>query len=367
MTSPALTACTLLTAGALLAAAEQGPQFRANTDLVSVYATVVDADGRIVTDLTAGDFDVLDNGKRQPISIFADDLQPITIVIMLDRSGSVTANFDLVREAAEELVGNLLPDDRARIGSFSRYVQIDPITFTSDRRELVRILRNELQSGGPTPLWEATSAAMQALSREEGRRVLLLFSDGKNSPQFSQLEVEFDEVRERARREDVMVYAIGLATACDAAPAPAGLDSLFFQRRGGTRGRGGRIGGGPIGGRRIPGVPTLPGGIRIPPPGRTLPPIPPTGGVMTIPACRPSAPDPDLHKLAADGGGGYFVLERTDDLGATFARVADELHHQYLLAFQAPARDGKVHRLKVQVRRPGLSVRARTNYLAPAR
>ena len=358
-----LAASTMLISGAVLAAAQQGPQFRANTDLVSVYATVLDAEGRLITDLSEDDFEVFDNGKRQPVSLFASGLQPITIVIMLDRSGSVTANYELVRAAAEQLVGNLLPEDRARIGSFSRRVQIDPITFTSDQNELIRILRYDLQEGGPTPLWEAASAAMQALSREEGRRVVLLFSDGKNSPTFSQLEVEFDDVRERARREDVMVYAIGLATDCEApAPAPSGLGALLFQRRG----RGGRIGGGRIGGRRLPGVPTIPGGIRLPPRGGTLP-APPTGTMGAPPRCRPSVPDPDLHQLAADGGGGYFQLDRTDDLGATFARVADELHHQYLLAFPTPLRDGKVHRLKVQVHSPGMRVRARTSYLAPAR
>jgi VWFA-related protein len=355
-----IAASTMLLCCIVLAADQQAPQFRANTDLVSVYATVLDADGRLVTDLSEDDFEVLDDGRRQPVSLFASGLQPITIVIMLDRSGSVTANYDLVRTAAERLVGNLLPEDRARIGSFSRHVQLDPVAFTSDQNELIRILRYNLQEGGPTPLWEAASAAMEALSREAGRRVILLFSDGKNSPQFSQLEVEFDDVRDRARREDVMVYAIGLATDCEAAPASSQPDVVFFQRRG----RGGRIGGGRIGVRRPPRMPTIPGGVRLPPRGGALP---PPIHAPARPGCRPSVPDPDLHQLAADGGGGYFVLDRTDDLGATFARVAEELHHQYLLAFQTPARDGRVHRLKVQVRRPGTSVRARTSYLAPAR
>jgi Ca-activated chloride channel family protein len=68
--------------------------------------------------------------------------------------------------------------------------------------------------------------------------------------------------------------------------------------------------------------------------------------------------------LADEVGGSYFVLRSTDDLGQTFARVADELHQQYLLGFTPQALDGKTHRLDVRVRRPDLTVRARKNYVA---
>lgn len=364
MTRHFFASCLMVAAGAVLTAGQQQPQFHANTDLVSVYATVLDAEGHLVTGLTADQFEILDNGRSQPIALFASDSQPITIVVMLDRSGSVTENFDLVRRATEQLVANLLPGDRARIGSFSREVLINPVTFTSDQNELIRILRYDLQAGGPTPLWEATTAAMDALRDEPGRRVVLLFSDGKNSPTFTQADIEFDDVRERARREDVMVYAIGLSSDCGAAPTPSSLGELLFQRRG-PRVRGGRIGGGGRGGPGLPGLPIGPGGLRLPP-GTPLP--PPRGGSFDRGApCRPTAPDPDLHTLAWDGGGGYFVLDRAGDLGTTFSRVADELHQQYLLAFQTPARDGQVHRLRVRARTAGVTVRARTSYVAPAR
>jgi hypothetical protein len=77
-----------------------------------------------------------------------------------------------------------------------------------------------------------------------------------------------------------------------------------------------------------------------------------------------SGPDGDLRELAATGGGGYFELRSSDDLRTTFARVADELHHQYLLAFNAPRQDHTLHRLEVRVRQPHMTVRARRNYVA---
>src|SRR5690606_31009911 len=78
-----------------------------------------------------------------------------------------------------------------------------------------------------------------------------------------------------------------------------------------------------------------------------------------------SAPDRALRRLAQDTGGGYFELDNTDDLGPTFTRVAQELHSQYLLGFEPPKADGKVHRIEIRVKRPGLVARGRRTYQAP--
>jgi Ca-activated chloride channel family protein len=327
-------------AGAALLKGQQAT-FHAGTDTVSVYATVVDRDGRLVPDLTKDDFQVLDNGQPQPLIIFRNDIQPITIVIMLDRSGSMVGNFKIVRDAAEHFVADLLPADKARIGSFSNRVEIDPPEFTSDVNDLIRILHYDLQDAGPTPLWNATYAAMNALEHQEGRRVALMFTDGYDNPGRSVGNVTLQQVIDRSQAEEMMVYAIGLSDVCGHAPASAPGSAPSLQRGGRGRGipRGGGLGGpsgrGPMGGR-----------------GR---------------GCSDAKPDPGLKVLADEGGGGYFELNRTDDLAATFARVAEELHHQYLLAFTAPLPDGKLHKLDVRVRAPELTARARKTYLAPSR
>jgi Ca-activated chloride channel homolog len=80
---------------------------------------------------------------------------------------------------------------------------------------------------------------------------------------------------------------------------------------------------------------------------------------------RLDPPDPGLQALATASGGGYFELSTADGLAATFKRVADELHRQYLLGFQTSATDGVLHDLEVRVRKPGVTARARKNYLAP--
>jgi VWFA-related protein len=357
----------LLLTTAVLGAGQEA-QFRSATHTVSIYATVLDEDGRLVPGLARDDFEVFDNGQRRELSLFANDLQPITIVVMLDRSGSMAAHFGLVRDAAEVFVENLLPDDKARIGSFSERILIDPEAFTSDKDELKNVLRHKLQSSGPTPLWRATSAAMDALSGQDGRRVVLMFTDGKDSPALGPTTT-FDDVRTRAQVEEIMVYGIGLSEGCGFT-APSGRPGslppgIVFQRAGPRR---------PGGQRPLPPGGGFPGIPRLPVPGRglppRLPPVDPTRRPSTPPMaapCLPSAPDPDLRELADVGGGGYFELRSTNDLRTTFARVADELHQQYLLGFTADQLDNTLHHLEVRVKQPNMSTRARSSYMAAAR
>ncbi len=305
---------------AVALSAQQPPTFRAGTRTVPVYATVTADDGRLVPDLGRDDFEIYDNGQRQEITVFANDLQPIMVVVMLDRSGSQLSNFGLVQAAAEQFVMRLLRGDKARIGSFAYRIQVDPRSFTSDRDELLQILRTQLQEPGPTPLWNAVSVGMTALLHQEGRRVVLVFTDGVDAPGVDRSHnVSLKNAMQRAQREDVMVYAIGL------------MGRGFSPgRMGGGRGRGGWGGPGGPGGR---------------------------GGML-------QKPDEGLAKIAAESGGGYFELQSTNDLASTFARVADELHHQYALGFSPQKLDGKTHKLEVRLKRSGMTARARKSYYA---
>jgi Ca-activated chloride channel family protein len=148
---------------------------------VSVYATVLDpSDGRLVTDLTRDQFEVFDNGRLQPLTIFDNREQPISIVIMLDMSGSMSGNVPTLRRAAVQMFTNLRPDDKARVGSFGDRITLSE-HFTNDTDELIRALWFDLTPGGGTPLWGAVNVAMTALAHLDGRRVVLVLSDGKDT------------------------------------------------------------------------------------------------------------------------------------------------------------------------------------------
>jgi VWFA-related protein len=148
--------------------AQQGV-FRSSTHTVPVYATVHDSAGRLVPDLEREHFEILDNGVRQPITVFKSDIQPIAVVLMLDTSGSMTLELERLKQAAEQFVIRLLPDDRARIGSFAGTIRIKPDLFTSNRDDLIRVLHTDIQYGNPTHLWDAISLGiwMRSKSRKD--------------------------------------------------------------------------------------------------------------------------------------------------------------------------------------------------------
>src|SRR6185295_9795521 len=108
-----LAACVMSAAGA---AGRQQPVFRGTGDAVRVFVTVTDRDGRLITTLTRDDFEVRDDGKPQPITLFDNTPQPIRLIVMLDVSGSMQGNLPLLRDASEQLFARLRPDDLVRVG-----------------------------------------------------------------------------------------------------------------------------------------------------------------------------------------------------------------------------------------------------------
>ena len=192
------------TSAALVAQQPQGPTFKTGTQVVSLFVTVADAQKRLVPDLTKEDFDVFDNEKPQPITYFDNSIHPITVVVMLDTSGSMTLTIDLLKRAAEQFLIRLLPDDKAKVGAFNDKVQISS-RFTNNRDQLISSVM-DLDYGNGTRLWDAIGLSLDELKGVEGRRVILVFTDGDDTAS----KVGLGNVIDRARADEVMVYAIGL-------------------------------------------------------------------------------------------------------------------------------------------------------------
>jgi Ca-activated chloride channel homolog len=282
---------SLLVVAAALAAVAQEPTFRAGTRIVPVLTTVTDSQGRLVPNLEREQFTILDNGKPQPITLFENEVQPFTAVVILDFSASMTANLERLKQATEQFLIRMLREDKAQVGAFSDKIQFSG-EFTSDRDDLIAAL-DDLQFGNPTKLYDAVDASIDLLDTIEGRKVVLVFTDGEDTASRKGM----GSVLDKAKDQEVMIYAIG-------------LEAVFFNQR--TR------------------------------------------------------PDRGLRKLADETGGGYFELKKTDDLGPTFTRVAQELHSLYTLGFSPPVLDGKEHKLEVKTSMPGTTPRARRSYVASA-
>ncbi len=284
-------ALVALALAAGIPAAAQQPTFRSSTQVVSLFATVLDGQNRLVPDLTQDDFQIFDNDKPQQITIFQSENTPITVVVMLDTSGSMTASIELLKRAAEQFVMRLLPEDRAAVGAFNDKIELSA-QFTNDRDQLVTEVR-DLDFGNGTRLFDGIAEGLNQLQGVEGRKVVLVFTDGDDTSS----RTGRGTIMDRARAEEVMIYAIG-------------LQSEFMGQR--------------------------------------------------------SKPDSALRRLADETGGGYFELKQTSDLGPTFTRVAQELHSQYVLGFEAQQLDGKVHKLTVKMKQAGMTARARRSYVASA-
>jgi len=299
-----LLAGLLVVAGAAIAPIAQqpppqqpAPTFRSGTQVVSLFVTVADAQKRLVPNLTQEDFEIFDNDKAQPITYFDSSIRPITVVVMLDTSGSMTLSIELLKKAAEQFLLRLLPDDRAKVGAFNDKLQVSS-EFTNNRDQLITTVK-DLDFGNGTRLWDAVDLSLDELKGIEGRRVVLVFTDGDDT---DSRKAGLGGVIERARAEEVMIYAIG-------------LESMYMGA-----------------------------------PGRMI----------------KTKPDRGLRKLADETGGGYFELEKSADLEPTFTRVAQELHSQYVIGFTPTQLDGRVHKLAVKMKQAGLTARARRSYVAIA-
>jgi len=306
-----LAACVL---GVLRASGQQPPVFRGTSEVVPVFVTVIDKDGHLVTKLAREAFEIRDDGKPQPITQFDDTPRPIRLIVMLDVSSSMEGNLPLLRAASQQLIGRLGPDDVARIGTFGREVTISP-TFTRDAHALLATLPDAIAPDAPTPLWRAIDQALDTFGQErDSRPVILVLSDGKDfvPPSFRQRTVSQAEVIDRARKEEVMIYGVGMRSRPRQQPMTPGIG---------------------------------------------------TGALQAM--LMADFPDPGLARVAEETGGGYTEIRFGQDLGAAFAAVADELHSQYLLGFAPPRRDGKTHNISVRMARAGLTPRARKSYIAP--
>src|SRR5688572_2281198 len=200
----ALLATTALALSATAVAQKQ--TIKVSTDSVAVYVTVTDTDKRLVPDLVLEDFEILDNGKPVNINVFENKPVPITTVVMIDTSGSITAELGFVKEGAEQFLLRLLPEDKAQVGEFSDKIKFHPGEFIDNRDRLIYLLRNELDFGYPTRLWDAVDESIERLLPVSGRKVVLVFTDGEDTAS----KIGVGKVMDKAREKDVMIYAIGL-------------------------------------------------------------------------------------------------------------------------------------------------------------
>jgi VWFA-related protein len=306
----------------------QQPVFRARLETVAVPVTVFSPEGELVTSLTRDDFKVFDEGDAQEITNFTNGLQPVSAVVLVDTSASMTTSLERARYAAEQFIIRMRPGDQARVGTFNDIVNLGR-DFTGDRDALLKDLQANHRFANPTRLFDAVDEAMTSLTPLGGRRVVVALTDGCDTGS----KTHWDALRRRFMSEEVMLYMVqfrprirppqqqqarSLRNPCDL--------HVLLELKFGT----------------------------------------PIKDFFNMSDPRVvMSPVQVLDRMSTETGGGRVILLEDDDVGATFTRISNELHYLYLLGFTPQKRDGKSHELVVRVADQKMSVRARRRYLAP--
>jgi Ca-activated chloride channel family protein len=279
---------------------------RARVLLVEVYVTVKDRIGRFTTNLESEHFTIEEDGVKQRLALFSPERKPVQVVLLLDVSASMKREKRLSTaiKAAQIFVEALEPEDSVAVVTFSDKVSVLE-EFGSDRIRTMGAIGSVVPQRG-TALYDAIHASAQMLGDKEGRRALVLLSDGQdlaydgmNSGSLHTFEDALSEVL----RQQVTVYTIGLGEQL--------ATDFDFNR-------------------------------------------------------LHSAKDV-LTRLGTDTGGRFFPVRRPGRLKRAFNNVLEELRFQYTLGYSPgnERHDGTWRQIAVEVNKPGLNVTARKGYFAP--
>ena len=274
-------------------------------DLQQLYVTV-SGGGQRVLDLDRGDFRITDNGKRQEIVTFERGDIPITASLILDSSLSMEKGdrLEAALQGARVFLQGMNPLDRAQVILFSDRV-LRRTAFGEDRERLSEAL-DEVHAAGGTAINDHLFLSLSGLEREQGRRVVVLFSDGEDVHSV----LEMKDVLHKARASQALIYWIFLSE--------EGADEEI----------------------------------------RTY-----TTSWRDAEANLKEAKL--LRQAIRESGGRIEVVEDPAALNEAFAGILAELRQQYVLGYypSEDLGDGKWHDVKVRVDRSGVAVRAREGYI----
>jgi VWFA-related protein len=373
-----------------------------DTNLVMVPVAATAADGRNVPDLRRDEFTVTEDGVKQQIALFATTRLPVNVVLLLDTSASTKAKLTLMQAAAVAFVEKLDTADRVKVISFDSQVH-ELSGFSSDRATLKAAIA-KTTSGEGTKLYDAFDLALSSLRKLEGRKAIVLFTDGVDwhSDQAS----DYSTLR-WLEEEGVVVYPLRYNTRAEAeriARQGGEADTtelptidVIRKAEGGTT------------------APTFPGDDDP----REGPPVgqPPATGPLGLPSAaeimrrsrgtarpgeqssRPTAgasrrpaderprrgrhggdpitelmdrlylvADKYLNDLADKSGGTVLRVDDLSTLPDAFAKVAAELETQYIIGYYPTNKthDGEYRNINVTSSHQPVVIRARPGYRAPS-
>ncbi|MBL8124115.1 MAG: VWA domain-containing protein [Pyrinomonadaceae bacterium] len=289
-----LTVCSLTAFG-------QEPGIRVDTNLVTVPVTVLDRDGRYITNLVSKDFQVFEDGIEQTIEFFEPIEKSFTVMFVLDRSGSMSGQYrSVLTNAVNVFIKQLRPNDELIAATFA-----DSVVSLVDKTKVANLKKSlaisGLSSDRTTLLFDAMDYAFNKMKRIKSRKAVILFSDGVGDGYFSSAKENLKDAEET----DTIVYAIQFDTSSKVEEKYR--NARFYEG--------------------------LANAHRY------------------------------MRELARLTGGRHLQIENIDDLSAKFSEIADELGRQYRLGYYPKNSSPGRKQIKVKVGRPDVVVRSRESYV----
>ncbi len=303
----AVVACVALLVTRPTVRAQQAPvqSFRTGVELVSLAVTVTDANNEYVSNLTANDFSVFEDGVKQDVTFFDHSNAPLALTLLLDTSASMEEKLKTAQEAAIGFAKRLRPQDRAELVDFDTHVQILQ-DFTNNPALLEQAIR-KTTADGSTSLYNAVYMALQEMKKLRAnsagdirRGAIVVMSDGEDTSSL----LSFDDVMDLAKRAETAIFAIGTRSEIDEKVNGKAFNEADFE----------------------------------------------------------------LKQLAQQTGGRVFFPKGIGDLPSVYSQISEELASQYLLGYTSrnSRHDGAWRRVVVQVDRPGVVSRTKQGYFAPS-
>jgi Ca-activated chloride channel family protein len=318
---------------------DAGDVIRVNTTLVTIPVSVMDRDGRYVPNLQKEEFRIWEDGVEQDVAFFLSVDKPFSVVLMIDTSPSTQFRLEDIQDAAITFVNQLRADDKVMVVSFNDDIKVLS-DFTTDRAKLQRAIQRSKTDDG-TRLYDAVDMVInQHLSRVQGRKAIVLFTDGVDTTSRS---ASYESNIMDAQELDALIYPVQYDTSQD---MNAGGGNYPMGNPGDVWGQilGGIFGGGRRGGMRRGG-----GGY------------PPRGTVRN----DYELGNQYLLELANSTGGREYRADSLQNMSYAFGNVAEELRRQYSIGYypKRPPQAGQRRQIKVRARQPNLAVRARDSYI----
>jgi VWFA-related protein len=309
----------------------------------------MDRDGKFIPNLRKENFRIWENGVEQQVAYFASTEKPFTVALVIDTSGSTKNKLQEIQDAAIAFVEQLRPDDRVMIVAFNDKIRV--LTEPTSDRYILRDAIRETEAGSGTRLYDAVDMIInQYFNRIEGRKALVLFTDGVDT---TSRRADYDTTVRDAEELDALIYPVEYDTYGDMAGMGGGWPG--GGRRGGRRGGSGGGGSGSV----IDDIFSiiLGGGVTIGNGGGG-------GGGSGTSREEYERGDQYLHDLARVTGARLYNAEQ-QNLDYAFRSVAEELRRQYSLGYYPKTKPmtGERRGIRVRVDRPELVVRTRESYV----